>query len=228
MRIISRANLASTADFVDTFLATTNPLTPSVYVNGSADGLLWQNCQSTPGKCFATGFAGGTSQGTEFDDDVCHVKTSFRAFANNQFVEGIVSRAVGYSPNTEHEIELYLRAAGTANNWRGYEILWAHTGECAVVRWNGPLANSTNSNNGFTELFAATQIGAAVENDALRGEIIGSVIKVYKNGSLVITVPSDTTWTSGQPGMGFWPRFFNPQQVVFDSYCWKQFKAGDL
>lgn len=226
-RSITRPLPPTGLDFSTTFPATENPISQgSIWTNGNAVGVNWQNCQTTPGEAFATGFAGSVGQGTEFDDDIAHLKTSFRTFANNQFAQGTVFRAGGYTPNTSHEIELLLHFDITANNARGYEILWAIDGICAVVRWNGPLADSTNSNAGFTVLSDNNAIGAPVDSDILRVEIIAGVIKVYKNSSLVVTAPSDTTWASGQPGIGFWPR--SGGTVVLANYGWRAFSAGDL
>jgi hypothetical protein len=54
--------------------------------------------------------------------------------------------------------------------------------------------------------------------------IIDSVIRVYKNGVLVATGPSDTTWTNGQPGIGFWPF----PGATLANYGWKTYSAGTL
>jgi len=56
----------------------------------------------------------------------------------------------------------------------------------------------------------------------LRAEIAGNVITVYKNGVLVATGPPDSTWTGGQPGIGFWP----VDASTPGSYGWKGFTAG--
>lgn len=215
------------ADFFTDFPATEDPISQGgIWINGGTNGLNWQDCETTPGKCFATNFASATSQGNEFDDPICHLRTSYRVFNNNHFSQGVVSRAPGYSPNTEHENELWVCANGeTPHVWTGYEILWAHNGESAVVRWNGPpFADDPNA---FTQLGAIVDIGAAVDGDVLRAERSGNDIIVYKNGVLKYT-RTDATWIGGQPGMGFWPRFVAPPQVVFDSYCWKSFRAGNL
>jgi len=57
-----------------------------------------------------------------------------------------------------HEIELLLHFQITASNARGYEVLWGVTGECNIVRWNGPLGN-------YTPLLSVSgpNIGAAVD-----------------------------------------------------------------
>ena len=96
-------------------------------------------------------------------------------------------------------------------------MLWAHNGGMAIVRWNGSI-------DSFTELASNARIGAAVDGDVLRAEIVDNVIRVYKNGSLVLAGPSDTTWIDGQPGIGFWPL----AGATLTSYGWKKYEAGSL
>jgi hypothetical protein len=187
-----------------------NPLSEGgKWINGKAVGLDWNNVQSVPGKAFAAAFTGSP---TRYSDPIAVLNTAFTA---NQFAQGTVSRVAGYSPPDQHEVELLLRFQITARNARGYEVLWGVTGGLAIVRWNGPVGN-------YTEL-ASTNIGAAVDGDVLRAEIIGGVIRVYKNGSLVVTGPSNSTWTDGQPGIGFWPL----PGTTLASYGWKNFQAGN-
>jgi len=124
----------------------------------------------------------------------------------------------GYrNPGDAHEIELLLRFRISANNARGYEVLWGQDGVIAIVRWNGPLGD-------YTSLLEGPNIGAAVDGDTLRAEIVGTVVKVYKNGTLVATGPSNSTWTDGQPGMGFWPL----PGATLASYGWKSYLAGNV
>ena len=163
-----------------------------------------------PGKAYGAAIATG------YNDDIAVLNTSFTA---NQYAQGTVYRAPGYSPGVSHEIELLLHFRVSANNARGYEVLWGATGEVNIVRWNGPLGN-------YTPLLSVSgpNIGAAVDGDVLRAEIIGGVIKVYKNGSLVLTGPADSTWTDGQPGIGFWPT----SGATPANYGWKSYSAGGL
>ena len=113
-----------------------------------------------------------------------------------------------------------LRFRITANNARGYEVLWGQDGEVYVVRWNGPLGNYT-ALGGIPD----PGPGRAVEGDVLRAEIIGNMIRVYKNGSLILTASDpNSTFTDGQPGIGFWPT----SGSTLASYGWKNFQAGSL
>ena len=167
---------APAASYSTNFNLTENPISAGRWINGKAVGLDWNDVQSVPGKAYASALATG------YDDDIAVLNTTFAA---NQYAQGTVYRVSGYSPGVSHEIELLLRFQVTAHNARGYEVLWGQTGEVNIVRWNGPLGD-------YTPLGAVSgpNIGAAVDGDVLRAEIIGSVIKVYKNGSLVMTGPS--------------------------------------
>jgi len=156
---------------------------------------------------------------SRYSDDIAHVAPSRQAFPANQFAQATVFLAPGYTGNGGgHEVELLLRFTISARDARGYEIMWGIPGYIAIVRWNGPHGD-------FTVLFDSGVGGVPVpvDGDVLRAEIIGSQIKVYRNGSLVTTV-SDSTWLGGQPGIGFWP----VDGAIPGSYGWKQFSAGGL
>ena len=117
------------------FGAIENPISEGGrWVNGKAVGLDWNNVQSVPGAAYAAAYVTG------YDDPIAVLNTTFAA---NQFAEGTVRRATGYSPGVSHEIELLLRFRIAAHSARGYEILWGVTGELNIVRWNGPLGNYT-------------------------------------------------------------------------------------
>ena len=181
------------------------------WINGKAVGLDWRNVQTVPGKAYASETVEANNR---YSDPIAVLNTTFAA---DQFAQGTVSRVPGYSnPTDGHEIELLLRFQITANNARGYEVLWGQGGNMAIVRWNGPLGS-------YTPLVDNLQIGAAVDGDVLRVEMVGNVIQVYKNGALVATA-TDSTYATGQPGIGFWP---TPGSTL-QSYGWKSFEAGSL
>lgn len=201
----------STSTYSTTFSATENPVSEGgKWINGKAVGLDWNNVQTASGNAVAAAFVSG------YNDPIAVLNTDF---SPDQFAQGTVHRQSGYSPSGSHEVELLLRFRVTAHSARGYEILWGHSGELNIVRWNGPVGD-------YTPLGATygPDIGPAVDGDVLRAEIIGSVIKVYKNGVLVMTGPSNSTWTDGQPGVGFFPR----DGASLQSYGWKDFTAGSL
>jgi hypothetical protein len=197
------------------FSLTENPISEGgKWVNGKAIGRNWNDVKTAPNQAFASILSGAT--GSRYDDSIAHLSTSFAPFSANQFAQGTAYRAAGYSAS--HEVELLLRFKISANNARGYEVLWGATGYLAIVRWNGPLGD-------YTPLYdpGLPGIGPPVDGDVLRAEIVGSTIKVYKNGTLVATV-SNATWTDGQPGMGFWP----VDGATPQNFGWKNYTAGNL
>jgi len=209
-----------TPQYSTTFNFTENPISDGgKWINGKADGLDWNNPRTVPGEAFASTLSGlGLSR---YADSIAHLSTSLVAtFAADQYAEGTVYHAAGYNPGASsgHELELLLRFQITLNNARGYEVLWGIQGYIAIVRWNGALGN-------YTPLYdpGLGSISVPADGDVLRAEITGNTITVYKNGSLVATV-SDSTYATGQPGMGFWPvDGATPQNLG-----WKSYRAGNL
>ena len=211
--------LFSTSDprltnYSTTFSTTENPISESgIWVNGGTDGLDWHDVQTGSGNAYGADFVSDTGN-ARYSDPIAHLDTSFLTFGADQYAEGVVHRAGGYSPGALHEIELLLRFEITANSARGYEMLWTHAGDLVIVRWNGPLAN-------YTELANAGNIGAAVDGDLVRFEISGSNMTVTVNDVVELTT-SDSTWTDGQPGIGFWPL----PGATLSSFGWQSFAAG--
>lgn len=218
---------SSSLGYVSSFPVTENPISEgSKWQRGSAEGLSWQNPQIISGRAVGTGFAGagGFSQ---FDDNIAHLKTSFRTFRPDQYVQATAYVAGGYNPgvSADHESELLLRFTVTANSAKGYEILQANNRGVAVVRWNGPLGD-------YTEMKSTGPVNdAVVDGDVLRAQIIGNIIQVYQNGvdlfgPVDITATPGNVYNSGQPGMGFY--IPNTGATVITSYGWKNWIAGDL
>ena len=200
------------------FAATENPLSEAGrLVCGKAVGLDWNNPLSLSGRACASVRSGAS--GSRYDDSIAHLSSSLVAVREDQYAQGTVYRASGYSPaSSKHEIELLLRFEITAHGARGYEILWGHDGDFAIVRWNGPLGDYTDLGvNGPGP-------GVAVDGDVLRAEMTGNLIMVYKNGLLVGTSPPNSTWKVGQPGLGFWP----VDSSTPANYGWTRFEAGSL
>jgi hypothetical protein len=181
------------------------------WVNGKAVGLSWHDIGTSGGTAIATH---RMSIAPPYDDCVAHLSSAFLSFNANQYAQGTVYRAPGYTSG--HEIELLLRFEITANSARGYEIYWSTNGGLYIVRWNGPI-------NSFNSLYVASA-GLANDGDVVRAEITGSTITVRINGSVVLS-GTDSAWTSGQPGIGLNPWGTDSD---FTSYTWKDFAAGNL
>jgi hypothetical protein len=204
------------------FELTENPISEGgKWVNGQSVGQQWSNVQTASGNAYGSRFvdSGGACR---YCDPIAHLSTSFMTFSANQYAQGVVHRAAGYShvspPN--HEVELLLRFQITPNSARGYEILISRDDWIIIVRWNGPVGN-------YTELASTGgPISPVVaDGDLIRAEIgSDNRVRVYKNGVLKLTGPADATFATGQPGIGFWPI---PGSTL-SSYGWKSFTAGNL
>ncbi len=207
------------------FPLTENPISEGgKWVTGKTDGLDWNDPETASGTAFASVLSGAT--GNRYDDSIAHLKASYLMFNPDQYAQGTVYRAAGYDPSpSKHEVELHLRWQTTAHNAQGYEVMWGITGYLAIVRWNGPLGS-------YTPLYDSGDpgIGPPADGDVLRVEIRGNTLTVYKNGSIQpvnttdVTSAGGTVWSSGQPGLGFWP----VDSATRQSYGWKSYQAGNL
>lgn len=212
----------SADNYSTNFVTAENPISEGgKWINGKVVGLIWNDVETVPGKAYGADFVGSIGSTSRYNDPIAHLSTSFRTFSADQYAAGTISRVPGYSnPGDKHEVELLLRFRITANNARGYEVLWGQDGQIYVVRWNGPLGDYTSLGG-----VPAPGPGAALEGDILRAVIIGNEITVCKNGNLVLTTSDpNSTWNDGQPGMGFWPTPGSTRP----SYGWKTFEAGSL
>lgn len=201
------------------FDLTENPLREGgVWVTGGEVGLDWQNPQTSGGLAFSDQTVNG------YTDPIAHLQ----GFPANHAAEGVVHRRQGYTPPSTHEIELLLRFKITPHSARGYEInVWFGGSYVQIVRWEGPLGQFTDLGSLPGNDGTGPGMGGVVEGDVVRAEIVGSVIKIYKNGTLVYTIKDpDNKWTDGNPGVGF---FVRPGTgAVINDYAWNSFKAWGL
>src|SRR5262249_30633736 len=157
---------SGSATFSTTFNFTENPISDGGnWVAGQVVGLDWNNPRAMPGKAFASTNSGlGSSR---YDDSIAHLSTSVATFTANQYAQGTVFKAAGYTTTGSHEVELLLRFQITAHSAQGYEILWGIAGYIAIVRWNGPLGN-------YLALYdpGPGSISVPADGDVLRAEIV--------------------------------------------------------
>ena len=142
----------------------------------------------------ANGVAYGTNGiANSYDDSYAYLS----GFPANQEGEAVIYRSPSLSGNP-HEAEILLRWADSPGIARGYECLFNYLGGAQIVRWNGPIG-------AFTVISDASLGRPLVSGDVVKANIIGNVISVYVNGTL-LGKTSDSTWASGQPGIGFFRR----------------------
>ncbi len=185
------------ANYSTSFSGTENPLSESGnWVNGASYG--FNNCEKGLADDSATQIAFGASPGSPTYADSTALLTG--TWGANQMVQGTVyagtTGGISYP-----EVELRLRSALSGTNCTGYEITFSigqgAAGYLEVVKWNGALGSFTYLVNNLT----GSQYNV-VTGDVIQAWMIGSIITVFKNGIFQVAV-SDTTYASGNPGIGF-------------------------
>lgn len=215
----------SGSSYTTNFPLTENPINEgSHWINGQANGIDWSNVKTASNR--ATGSRTMEAAGNRYSDDIAIINNSVQSFHANQYAQGTVYKASGYTGNGgSHEIELLLHFNVSSNNAHGYEVLWGIQGYIAIVRWEGPV-------NSYTALYdpGPGSIPVPADGDILTAQIVDNIISVKRNGVNVAGTTIDITsfggsvWTTGQPGMGFWP--VDGGQP--DNLGWKTFTAGEL
>lgn len=228
-----RANISSPV-YTSAFASSENPFSDGgKFLQGFADGVLWQNTLSisgSPGDMEASGTSAG------YNDCVCCLKPGFGISQVKHYSRGIVKK-VTYTPLNSHEIELLVGWNISISSATGYEFDCGYGVAPQFVRWNGALGNFTvqgaaNDNLATGKGWTDTPTGvmaALVDGDDVRVEYRVSAgvptLKAYLNGVLTVTV-SDTSGfqiTSGNPGWGF---FVRPVGTTITNFAWKTVYAA--
>lgn len=178
-----------------TFVYSTNfDLTESPISEGGKwfnAGQLWTNVRTASGLAFGSNGARDT-----YDDSYAYLS----GFAPDQQAEAVIH----VDPNltgTPHQVEMLLRWADSAQDARGYECLFDHQGGVQIIRWGGAFGDLTElSGNGIRNLGRNL-----VSGDLVKANVIGNTITLYING-LPFYQATDSTWSTGQPGIGFFKR----------------------
>ena len=182
--------------YTTNFPLTENPISEGgMWINGLADGLDWQDVKTTPGYAQITV---GSPSG--FDDPTAIVAGDW-GVGTPQYVRTVIKRTVDSSYEQEFEIRLKTTISAHVNS--GYEIL----GCGQIMRWNGDLGDFDEITNGT--LYSNPPMN---DGDIFAAQIVDGNFSVYHNGSLCRTA-SDSTFTSGAPGIGMFTR--NPTPVPF-------------
>jgi hypothetical protein len=184
--------LGAVTPYTTSFPLTENPISEGgLWTNGAAVGLDWSNIRTTPG------FAFGTQPGPNgFNDSIAILKGTWSPDQSATATVRTVNQQTG---GIYEEVEILLRFTVTAHSARGYEVNFrcAHDGSqyTEIVRWNGPLGN-------FTPINSIS--GPGLNNgDRVKASIVGNTITSYVNDVAIFSV-TDSTITSGNPGMGFY------------------------
>jgi Concanavalin A-like lectin/glucanases superfamily/Bacterial Ig domain len=196
------------------FPLTENPVSEgSSWINGKTVGLDWSDCATMPG--FAMGLESG--QGG-FDDATAILNCSW---GPDQTVTARVHTTHQQSGAVFEEVELRLRSTLSAHSCTGYEVLFSLRNDgdpyCQIVRWNGALGD-------FTYVAATSGSQCIIQDgDEVKATITNQTITAYING-VPILQGTDTTFSSGNPGMGF---FIEGATDVNSDYGFTNFTASD-
>ncbi|MGA2609518.1 MAG: hypothetical protein ABSD89_11935 [Halobacteriota archaeon] len=206
-----------TSTYTTSFPLTENPISEGgKWINGGTTGLDWANVQTTPGLAFGT-----QTDTINYDDSTAILAGSW---GPSQTVQATV-HVLNQSSGLFEEVELRVHTSISAHSITGYEIncsVVPSNPYLQIVRWNGPLANSGNTNNGFTQLAGSST--SCVDGDVLKATIVGSTITAYLNGVQMVQA-TDSTYPNGSPGMGFYIQSGSASQE--SDYGFSSFAATD-
>ena len=203
--------------YATTFQATENPISESgAWINGATTGLDWCNVQTSPGLVWGVGPCP-----TKYGDPTA-ILTG--AWGSNQSVQ---ATAHVVSPNAKYyqEIELHLRRAMSAHRATGYEINFGVShAYLEIVRWNGALADFTylGPSCNYPKVCGRVNGFTIRDGDVAKATIVGSTINVYVNNILIASA-TDSTFTSGSPGIGF----DYGCDSTYANHGWSSFSATD-
>ena len=186
--------------FSTEFDGSENPISESgAWSNGGVD---WTYVQKSGGLAF------GTQSGNGGYDDSWAVLSGF---SPDHTSSGVVRIDPAIDTGCTHEVELLLRWSGAPGVAKGYECNLSFDGSyLEIVRWNGPPGD-------FTYLASGAYPGLR-SGDVFKASAVGNVITVYVNDVEVVRA-TDDTYTSGNPGIGFFRRDCGTNRdVAFTSY----------
>ena len=213
-------NQSGTADFKNVphrtystnFKLTESPISEGGnWINGSTTGLDWGYISTTPGQTH-------THPGTASYADATALLTG--TWGPDQMAQATVGSIADACMKDKcyPEVELRLRSTLSAHRCDGYEITFSLKPDggayLIIVRWNGPLADFTYLLNKQGSEFQAKT------GDVVKATVAGHMISAYKNGMLMGQA-TDSTFTSGNPGMGFNEQSYN------GDYGFSSFTASD-
>jgi hypothetical protein len=188
------------------FPATEDPISDNNnWVNGALNGLDWGNVQTTPGHAFGTNINPGCSGSnpTACNDSVAGLTGTWAA---DQSACVVIFMGSSFARNSQiYEYEIHLHRTITAHNSSGYEFNYSSHSDgnqyMQIVRWNGALGS-------FKVLGGSPGVPVALNNgDTFCASSVGGVLKswlVRAGATIQSTNPiTDTTFTGGGPGVGF-------------------------
>jgi hypothetical protein len=218
---------AALRSYQTNFPATEDPISENNnWVNGAVTGLDWGNVQTTPGHVFGTNINPGCSDSnpTACNDSVASLTGSWTA---DQSACATVFIGAGLNRGNIYELEIHLHRSISAHNSSGYEFNYSTMNNgnqyMQIVRWNGALGS-------FKVLGGSPSVPVALNNgDTFCASSVGGVLKSWlvRAGATIQSTNSitDTTFTGGGPGVGF----FNEGAIGDNSnFGFSSFQAAEI
>jgi len=204
-----------------TFSTSESPLSENgAWIDGLVTGLDWSSVQVSP-----AGLAHGTQSGVATGNALFGDSTSVLAgtWGPDQTASAVV-HATNQQPgsgNIFEEVELRLRTTITAHSITGYECNYAArtvNPYVQIVRWDGAQGS-------FAVLDSRGGPGLH-DGDVVKCSISGSTITTYINDVEIFSV-TDTTFTSGSPGIGFFFQDDGSDTPLSTDFGFTSFTATD-
>lgn len=193
----------------------------SVQENPLSEGSVWNHVDNGTWTKVAIGPNG--AHGTQVSPRAKDYTDSYAylsGFSANQSAQGTVYKKSGNLAVSYREVELLLRWSDQQGRATGYEVNFAYLGNYVQIqRWDGAYGNFVGP------LCNNTLPSAPATGTLLKATMVGNLITVYMNGTVVCTA-TDNTYTSGNPGIGF---YIDPSYgVPNDEYGFRDFTATQL
>lgn len=99
--------------------------------------------------------------------------------------------------------EVTVAVIPNSSEWIGCTVRQATPGTGYLAIWFNGTFMLFNENGSLSPALISSASGTLSPGDVIKLEAIGNAIKVYKNGTQVISV-TDTTYTTGQPGLAIY------------------------
>ena len=203
------------------FPLTENPISEGGrWINGQSVGLDWKNCRTTPGLAFGTQTG---AQPPPYEDSTCVLNGTW---GRAQSAEATVVAPA--SPTGSQEVEIRLLTTITAHRHTGYEILFSVTGNTYIdiVRWDTLTGPSTLDE--FHYVVQGVRGPLLRTGNRIKGTVdVNGRISAYLDtgsGWVLMAQGTDTTYTTGAPGMGFYIRSSGDTNA---SFGFSSFSASD-
>jgi hypothetical protein len=165
----------------------------------------------------ANGHAFGTMTGLEADEGGPHDSLALLSgFGPDVISRGTVSRASTINVDVaSHEVEFFMRGSVYFDGIHGYEFA-INLGYGYIVRWDGRTYHILTDQPWIT----------AQDGDQFEASCIGSLLTLSQNGVVIVSA-TDTTYPTGQPGIGAFFNIVHPGPTDVGEFAWASVTISD-